>query len=158
MILGFASIDAYVLEATEFVTLSGQRQLTRKGHQLANAPKRTASLWLRQELGDFGRIKGVWAGGGVRFVGNRPTSDTYNVIDYAAFINNTTFTGGRLVENWRLQSYTVGDLSAGARVQLGRIRYGLSVSLKNVTDETYLIQRYHFGAPRTWEMRLTTSF
>lgn len=158
VILGFANIDAYVLEATEFVTIDGQPQLTRKGHQLANAPKRTASFWLRQEFGDVGPLKGVWAGGGVRFVGNRPTSDTYNVFDYTATANATTFTGGRLVENWRLQSYTIGDLTAGARIQLGKVRYGLSVSLKNVTDETYLIQRFHFGAPRTWEMRLTTSF
>ncbi len=158
VIFGFASIDAYVLEATEFITISGQRQLTRKGHQLANAPKRTTSLWLRQELGDFGPLKGAWVGGGFRFVGNRPTSDTYNVVDYTAFINNTTFTGGRLVEGWRLQSYTVGDLTGGARLQFGKMRYGLSVSLKNVTDETYLIQRFHFGAPRTWEMRLSASF
>jgi len=152
VIFGFANIDAYVLEATEFISISGQPQLTRKGHQLANAPKRTTSLWLRQELGDFGPLKGAWVGGGFRFVGNRPTSDTYNVIDY------TTFTGGRLVEDWRLQSYTVGDLTGGARVQIGKARYGLSVSLKNVTDEKYLIQRFHFGAPRTWEMRLSTSF
>jgi hypothetical protein len=100
----------------------------------------------------------VWVGGGARFVGNRPTSDTYNVVDYTAFVNPTTFTGGRLVEGWRLQAYTVGDLSAGARLQLGKVRYGVSASLKNVTDEKYLIQRFHFGAPRTWELRLTTSF
>jgi iron complex outermembrane receptor protein len=158
LIFGFASIDAYVLEATEAVMISGQPQLTRKGHQLANAPKRTASLWVRQELGNFGPLKGAWVGGGVRFVGNRPTSDTYNVIDYTAFVNTTTFTGGRLVEGWRLQSYTVGDLTCGGRFQVGKVRYGISASLKNVTDETYLIQRFHFGAPRTWEMRLTTSF
>ncbi len=158
VIFGFASIDAYVLEATEFVTISGQPQLTRKGHQLANAPKRTTSLWVRQELGDFGALKGAWVGGGVRFVGNRPTSDTYNVIDYTTFINNTTFTGGRLVEGWRLQSYLVGDLSFGGRFQIGRARYGISGSIKNVADETYLIQRFHFGAPRTFEVRFTTSF
>jgi len=157
-IFGFASIDAYVLEATEFVTISGQPQLTRKGHQLANAPKRTLSFWVRQDLGNVGKLQGVWVGGGARFVGNRPTSDTYNVVDYTAFVNTTTFTGGRLVEGWRLQSYTVGDLSAGARLQLGKVRYGVSASLKNVTDEKYLIQRFHFGAPRTWELRLTTSF
>ena len=158
LILGFANIDAYVLEATEFVTISGQPQLTRKGHQLANAPKRTASFWLRQELGDWGALKGAWVGGGLRFVGNRPTSDTYNVIDYTAFINNTNFTGGRLVENWRLQSYTVGDLGFGGRFQFGKVRYGVSASIKNIMDETYLVQRFHFGAPRTFEVRLTTSF
>jgi iron complex outermembrane receptor protein len=158
VIFGFASIDAFVLEATDFINISGQPQLTRKGHQLANAPKRTLSAWVRQELGDLGALKGLWVGGGFRFVGNRPTSDTYNVIDYTAFVNTTTFTGGRLVEGWRLQSYTVGDLTAGARVQLGRVRYGLTASLKNVTDEKYLIQRFHFGAPRTWELRLTTAF
>lgn len=158
VIFGYANIDAYVLEATEFVTISGQPQLTRKGHQLANAPKRTTSAWVRQELGNFGSLKGAWVGGGFRFVGNRPTSDTYNVIDYTAFVNTTTFTGGRLVEGWRLQSYTVGDLSFGGRFQFGNVRYGISGSIKNITDERYLVQRFHFGAPRTFEMRLTTSF
>lgn len=158
VIFGFANIDAYVLEATEFVTISGQPQLTRKGHQLANAPKRTTSAWVRQELGDFGPLKGAWVGGGFRFVGNRPTSDTYNVIDYTTFINTTTFTGGRLVEGWRLRSYTVGDVSFGGRFQLGQARYGLAASIKNITDETYLIQRFHFGAPRTFEVRFSTSF
>lgn len=158
IIFGFANIDAYVLEATEFVTISGQPQLTRKGHQLANAPKRTTSLWARQELGDFGSLKGAWVGGGFRFVGNRPTSDTYSVIDYTTFINNTTFTGGRLVEGWRLQSYLVGDLSFGGRFQIGRTRYGVSGSIKNIADKTYLVQRFHFGAPRTFEVRLTASF
>ena len=158
VIAGFANIDAYVLEATDFVTISGQPVLTRKGHQLANAPKRTASFWVRQDLGDWGGFKGAWIGGGVRFTGNRPTSDTFNVINYTTFINTTTFTGGTLAENWRLQSYTVADLGFGGRFQLGKMRYGLSASLKNITDETYLIQRYHFGAPRTFEVRVSTSF
>ncbi len=158
VIFGFANIDAYVLEATEFITISGQPQLTRKGHQLANAPKRSTSLWLRQDLGNVGPFNGVWVGGGARFVGNRPTSDTYNVIDYTTFINTTNFTGGRLAENWRLQSYTVGDVSFGGRLQLGNVRYGISGSIKNVTDETYLVQRFHFGAPRTYEVRLSMGF
>jgi iron complex outermembrane receptor protein len=158
MIFGFANIDAYVLEATEFVTISGQTQLTRKGHQLGNAPKRTASIWVRQDLGTFGPIKGVWVGAGGRFVGNRPTLDTYRVIDYTTFINNTTFTGGRLAEPWRLQSYTVFDFSVGGRFEIGRTRYNTSVSVKNLTDETYLLQRVHFGAPRTIEGRVTVSF
>ncbi|WP_414660366.1 TonB-dependent siderophore receptor [Horticoccus sp. 23ND18S-11] len=158
VILGYANIDAFVLEATDFVTVSGQPQLTRKGHQLANAPKRTTSLWVRQELGSVGGVKGLWIGGGFRFVGNRATSDTYNVIDYTTFINTTTFTGGRLVEGWRLQSYTVGDVSFGGRFELGGVRYGVSGSVRNVTDERYLIQRFHFGAPRTFELRFSTSF
>ncbi len=158
VIFGYASIDAYVLEATDFVTISGQPQLTRKGHQLANAPKRTTSMWVRQELGNLGGLKGLWIGGGFRFVGNRPTSDTYNVIDYTTFINNTNFTGGRLAEGWRLQSYTVGDVSFGGRFELGKVRYGLAGSVRNITDERYLVQRFHFGAPRTFELRLSTSF
>lgn len=158
VILGFANIDAYVLEATEFVTISGQPQLTRKGHQLANAPKRTGSIWARQDLGSWGRLKGLWVGAGVRFVGNRPTTDTYRVIDYTTFINNTTFTGGRLAEPWRLQSYTVGDFSFGGRFEVGKMRYNVSGSVKNVTDETYLIQRFHFGAPRTFEGRVSVAF
>jgi iron complex outermembrane receptor protein len=157
-ILGLASIDAFVLDATEFVTISGEPQLTRKGHQLANAPKRTASIWTRQDLGTFGDIKGVWIGGGARFVGNRPTTDTYQVIDYTTFINNTTFTGGRLAEPWRLRSYTVVDLGIGGRFELGKTRYNVSVSAKNIFDKTYLVQRYHFGAPRTFEGRVSVSF
>ena len=91
-------------------------------------------------------------------MGNRPTSDTFNVINYTTFINTTSFTGGTLAEGWRLRSYTVGDLGFGGRFELGKVRYGVSASLKNITDETYLIQRFHFGAPRTFEMRLATSF
>lgn len=158
VILGFANIDAYVLEATEFVTISGQPQLTRKGHQLANAPKHTASAWVRQDLGNLGPVKGAWIGGGVRFVGNRPTVDTYRVIDYTAFINTTTFTGGRLAEPWRLQAYTIADLSLGGRFELGRLRCSGSLSVKNLADRTYLVQRIHFGAPRTVEFRLTTAY
>ena len=147
-----------MLEATEFVTLSGQPALTREGHQLANAPKRTGSIWTRQDFGTFGEIKGVWIGGGARFVGNRPTTDTYQVIDYTTFINNTTFMGGRLAEPWRLRSYTVVDLGIGGRFELGKVRYNVSVSAKNVLDKTYLVQRYHFGAPRTFEGRVSVSF
>jgi iron complex outermembrane receptor protein len=170
IIAGFASIDAYVLEATEFVRINGQAVPTRKGHQLANAPKRTASLWVRQDFGDVGSFKGLWAGAGVRFVGNRPTDDTWRVIDYTSFtldpgqtaINlqgtNANFVGGRLAEPWRLDSYTLWDLSFGARMQVGRMRYNAAVSVKNLTDEKYLVQRVHFGAPRTFEFRLTTSF
>jgi hypothetical protein len=115
-------------------------------------------MWLRQDLGDWGQFRGVWVAGGFRFVGNRPTSDTYRVSNYTASANTTTFTGGTLGEPWRLQSYTVGDLGFGGRFQFGKVRYGLSASLKNITDETYLIQRLHFGAPRTWELRVSTSF
>lgn len=158
VIIGFANIDAYVLEATEFVTISGQPQLTRKGHQLANAPKRTASIWARQDLGSFGEFKGAWVGAGARFVGNRATSDTYRVMDYTGFTNNTTFTGGRLVEPWRLQSYTVADLSLGGRFEVGKMRYNVSASVKNLFDEKYLVQRFHFGAPRTFEGRVSVSF
>jgi outer membrane receptor for monomeric catechols len=152
------------------VTINGQRQLTRQGHQLANSPKRSGSIWVRQDFGDFGEAKGVWVGAGARFVGNRATSDTYRVFGYTGFTlnpgqtaiagngGNVNFTGGQLVEPWRLQSYTVFDLSAGARFQLGKVRYNAAVSVKNLTDEGYLVQRHHFGAPRTFELRLTTSF
>lgn len=95
---------------------------------------------------------------GVSHVGNRPTSDTYNVIDHTTFVNTTTFTGGRLAEGWQLQSYTVGDLSFGGRFQLGNVRYGISGSVKNITDEAYLVQRFHFGAPRMFGLRFSTSF
>lgn len=166
VILGFANIDAYVLEATDFVTIDGQRRLTRKGHQLANAPKRSASAWMRQDFGTLGPIKNVWVGGGFRFVGNRPTDDTYRVVDYTGFTPaniagngaNVNFTGGRLVEPWRLQSYTVWDLSFGGRFQVGKVRYNTAVSVKNLTDEKYLLQRVHFAAPRTFEARVTMSF
>jgi outer membrane receptor protein involved in Fe transport len=80
------------------------------------------------------------------------------VIDYTAFINTTTFTGGRLAEPWRLQSYTVADLGFGGRFEVGKVRYNVSGSIKNIFDETYLVQRFHFGAPRTFEGRVSVSF
>ncbi len=170
VILGFANIDAYVLDATESVQINGETVLTRKGHQLANAPKRTASLWVRQDFGQVGPVKGFWVGGGVRFVGNRATDDQYRVLDYTGFtlnpgqtaINlqgtNVNFTGGRLAEGWRLDSYSVWDLSFGGRFQVGKVRYNAAVSVKNLTDEKYLLQRVHYAAPRTFEGRVTMSF
>jgi iron complex outermembrane receptor protein len=168
--LGFANIDAYVLEATESVRINGQAVLTRKGHQLANAPKRTLSAWMRQDFGVVGPFKNVWAGAGFRFVGNRPTDDQWRVVDYTSFtldpgqtaINlqgtNVNFVGGRLAEPWRLDSYTVWDLSFGGRIEIGKMRYNAAVSVKNLTDEDYLLQRVHYAAPRTFEFRVTTSF
>lgn len=170
MMLGFANIDAYVLEATEFIRIDGQPVLTRKGHQLANAPKRTLSAWMRQDFGDFGPVRNFWVGAGFRFVGNRPTDDTWRVVDYTSIqldpgqtaVNlqgtNANFIGGRLAEPWRLDSYTIWDLSVGGRFQIGKMRYNAALSAKNLTDESYLVQRVHFGAPRTFEFRLTTSF
>jgi iron complex outermembrane receptor protein len=170
IILGFANIDAYVLEATETLRIDGQVLPTRKGHQLANAPKRTLSGWMRQDFGTLGPIKNVWAGAGFRFVGNRPTDDTFRVVDYTSFtldpgqtaINlqgtNVNFVGGRLAEPWRLDSYTLWDLGFGGRFELGKVRYNAAVSVKNLTDETYLLQRVHYGAPRTFEGRVTISF
>ena len=163
---GYANIDAFVLEASEFVTINGEQHLTRKGHQLGNAAKRTASMWVRQDLGRLGPINNVWVGAGFRFVGNRPTEDTYRVIDYTGFTPaniagngaNVNFIGGRLVEPWRLQSYTIFDLGFGGTFEVGKVRYNASVSIKNLADESYFVQRVHFGAPRTFEGRITMSF
>jgi iron complex outermembrane receptor protein len=168
--LGYANIDAFVLEATESVRINGQPVLTRKGHQLANAARHTASMWMRQDFGAVGPLKGLWAGAGFRFVGSRPTDDTWRVIDYTSIqldpgqtaVNlqgtNANFIGGRLAEPWRLDSYVVWDLSVGMRFDVEKVRYNAGFFVKNLTDEQYLLQRVHFAAPRTFEARLTVSF
>jgi iron complex outermembrane receptor protein len=170
IIFSYANIDAFVKEATEFITINGQPQLTRKGHQLANAPRHSGSIWVRQDLGNFAGMKGVYVGAGARYVGKRPVSDTYNVVGYTGFVlnpgqtslatngSNANFIGGTLVPAWDLKPYTVFDLTAGGNFQLGSIRYRAAVSAKNLFDKTYLQQRYHWGAPRTFEGRVTVSF
>ncbi|MBL9208002.1 MAG: TonB-dependent receptor plug domain-containing protein [Opitutaceae bacterium] len=161
-IFAYAYIDATVLEATDSITLNGQPVLTRKGHQLANSAVHTTSLWVRQDLGNFGRFRNAYVGAGVRYVGDRPTSDTYQVQGYTsvtgASVSNGSFTGGALVKPWTLDAYTVVDFSAGGEFTLGKTRYRTSLSVKNVTDDTYLLQRYHFGAPRSFELRVAMSF
>jgi iron complex outermembrane receptor protein len=170
VVFSYANIDAYVLEATEAVTINGVQQFTRLGHQLANSPRHSSSIWIRQDLGNFGWLKGVHVAGGARYVGQRPVSDTYNVVGYTSFTlnpgqtaiaangGNVNFVGGSLQPSWTLNSYTVFDLAFGGNFQIGKIRYRAAVNLKNIADKNYLVQRYHFGAPRTGEFRLTVAF
>lgn len=170
IVFAYANIDAYVLEATEFVVINGEKKLTRQGHQLANAPRHSGSIWVRQDLGKFGWMKNVYVAGGARYAGSRPTSDTYIVSGYTGYVlnpgqtaiasngNNVNFTGGTLVAPWRLDSYTVFDVTTGWNFELGKQRYSAAINLKNVFDKAYLEERYHVVAPRTIEARLTVSF
>jgi len=114
--------------------------------------------------------KNTYILGTTTYVGGRAVSDTYNVVGYSSFTldpgqtavnlngTNGTFVGGSLLEGWRLKPYALLDLGVGGNFSLGKVRYRVSAWARNVFDKTYLVERYHFGAPRTYEARVTVSF
>jgi iron complex outermembrane receptor protein len=147
VVFSYANTDAYVKSDLQASTIiNGVRVLTRSGHRLSNAPVNTVSLWMRQEIGSFGPVKNIYGAFGGHYYSERAFTEAYNVIN------------GVLTPPPMLGSYMTLDLSFGGRFSIGRTHYRASVSLKNLADKIYLIERYHFGAPRTAEMSITASF
>ena len=140
--------DAWVKSDTSARTTlpSGAVYFTRTGHWLANAPKQTLSGWVRQELGSFGRIKGVYVMGGGRAVTERAMIEAYNII------------GGVPVAPPTMEGYGIFDLGTGARFNIGKNSYNIALNVKNVGDTIYLENRFRFGAPRTFTLSLRGSF
>jgi len=140
--------DAWVKSDTSArATLPGGAvYFTRTGHWLANSPKHTASSWVRQELGSFGRIKSTYVMGGGRYVTERAMVEAYNII------------GGVPTEPPTLEGYAIFDFGAGARFNIGRNTYNIALNVKNVADKNYLENRFRFGAPRTFTLSLRGSF
>lgn len=147
VVLGYAYTDAYVLSDVQAATtINGVRVLTREGHRLQNAPEHTFSFWVRQELGALGFFENTFVMGGGRYLSERAFSETWNVV------------GGELVPPPDLGSYMVFDLTVGGSFEVNQVRYRASLALKNVLDEEYLVQRFAFGAPRTFEVSLSANF
>ncbi|QDL91468.1 TonB-dependent siderophore receptor [Paroceanicella profunda] len=103
------------------------------GLRPTNVPKNAASLWLNYTF-DTGALKGLGLGGGVRYVGSR-----YGDLDNA----------------YRMDSVTLFDL--GVTYDLGDVL--ASVTVRNLTDETYVSNCGSFGCyygdGRTVMARLT---
>lgn len=147
VLLSYANTDAYVKSDVQTgTTINGVRVLTREGHRLQNAPQNTAAIWVRQDLGTFGPVANVYVAGGGHYIDSRRFTETYNVIN------------GTLVPPPDLDAYYTFDVSVGGEFSVGKTHLYASLSAKNITDEVYMAERYHFGAPRTFEFTVRTSF
>lgn len=148
LIASYGYTDAYIKSDVQTrTTLPGNViYLTREGHWLRDAPHHTFSFLGRHTLGDFGAFKGVYVTAGGRYVSERVSTETYNII------------AGVPTAPPAMKPYTVFDLGTGARFKFLEREYTASFILKNVTDEIYLPQRYNFGAPREWQFTLSAKF
>jgi iron complex outermembrane recepter protein len=149
IVLSYANTDAYVKSDRSnaaSVVIDGVRYFTREGHRLSNAPEHTAAIWVRQDLGTFGRLTNTFVAGGGRYVSERAFTETYNNV------------GGVLTPPPNLDDYMVFDFSVGGAMELNGVRYRGAISVKNVLDEFYVQQRFAFGAPRTFEFSISASF
>lgn len=147
VVLSYAYTDAYVLsDIQNATTINGERVLTRQGHRLQNAPEHVFSFWVRQDLGAMGPFDSTFIMGGGRYLSERAFTETWNVV------------GNELVPPPDLDDYMVFDISVGGAMEIKDVRYRAALSLKNVLDEEYLVQRFAFGAPRTIELSLSASF
>jgi iron complex outermembrane receptor protein len=149
VVLAYANTDAYVLSDrsnSASVVIDGVRQYTREGHRLSNAPVHTVSVWARQDLGSLGALEKTYVAGGGRFLSKRAFTESFNNI------------GGVLTPPPDMGSYKTVDVSFGGEMTVKGTRYRGAISAKNVFDETYLLHRWAFGAPRTFEFSLTASF
>ena len=139
VIVSYGYTDAYVKSDV-------QNTATREGHQLGNAPKHTFAVFWRQNLGDFGPARKTFFTVGGRYVGERPFSETWNLV------------GGVAQQPWMLRDYTVFDVGVGTTVTTFGRAVELGLNVKNVLDEEYLSSRFHFGDPRTYIFSLRTRF
>lgn len=125
---------------------SGEIYLTREGHWLRDAPHHTFAFFGRHTLGDYGSFKGVYFTAGGRYVSERVSTETYNII------------GGVPTPPPTMKAYTVFDLGIGANFKVLGANCTASLIVKNVFDKIYLPHRYSFGAPREFVFSLTTRF
>lgn len=139
-IVSYGYTDAYVLS-------DEQNPLANEGHQLANSPRNTVALFLRQELGGFGPFKSTYFTVGGRAIGSRTNGPTWNQVSPGVYEAPP-----------RMPGYELLDLGLGAAFNIGKQEYHARINVKNVFDRVYLAHRYAFGEPRLVEFSLRTKF
>lgn len=127
-------------------TIAGQRVLTREGHQLAYAPHHQLGANLRHDFGAVGKLDGVFFIANGRWVDERTHTEAWVVRN------------GALTEPWRLDPYAVVSVGVGGSFKLGRLKCDATLMVKNLLDEDYLSSRNFYGAPRTFEFTLRTTY
>lgn len=150
IIATYAYTDAWVLSDTSNntrVTLAdGSIFYTRTGHRLANAPEHTASLWGRHDFGRIGKLASFYVMGGARFATDREQTETYVVV------------AGVASKPWNMDGYLLFDAGFGGRFKLLGRDVNATLNVKNVTDETWLANRFRYGEPRTFLFSFSGKF
>lgn len=144
----YSYTDAWVKSdnAARATLPGGVVYFTRTEHWLQNAPRHTATTYLRHEFGAFAGFKNTWVTGGGRYYSDRVFTETYNVI------------AGVPTPPPVYPSYAVFNLGVGGRFTLGGRDYDVSVQAKNIFDRVYLENRFHYGLPRTIEATFVARF
>ncbi len=148
LIASYGYTDAYIKSDVQTRTTlpSGDIYLTRQGHWLRDAPHHTFAFFGRHTLGDYGRMKGVYLTAGGRYVSERVSTETYNII------------AGVPTAPSPMRAYTVYDLGIGTNFKVLNLDCTASLIVKNVFDKIYLPHRFNFGPPREYQFTLTTRF
>jgi iron complex outermembrane recepter protein len=150
LMLSYAYTDAWVKSDTSantrVVLPSGEVYYTRTGHWLSNSPKHTFSGWIRHDLGGVGRLSSSWVMGGWIYVTERAFTEAYNII------------GGVPTPPPNMEGYATFDLGVGGRVSLFEHDFDVTLQGKNIFDKLYMENRFHFGAPRTVMLSISTRF
>jgi iron complex outermembrane receptor protein len=132
------------------------------GSPLVDSAQHTGGLLTKYEFYD-GRLKGFSVGVDVSFVGRKLQRQSPNALTPPARVrraDGTTYvTGGTApAYNFYADPYSVVDLFAGYAWQSGKMRYDLSVSLKNVFDEVYQPSNLSRGDTRRLSFTLAAKF
>ena len=150
IIATYAYTDAWVLSDrssnTRVILADGSVFYTRTGHRLANAPEHTASLWGRHDFGKVGKFANLYVMGGARFASEREQTETYVVV------------AGVASKPWNMDGYLLFDAGFGGRFKLMGRDINATLNVKNVTDETWLANRFRYGEPRTFLFSFSGKF
>jgi iron complex outermembrane receptor protein len=145
--IGYAYTYAYVKsDVGTATTINGVRLLTRENHQLAYSPHHQISFNVRQDLGSVGSLKNLYLLGNGRWVDKRQHTESW-------FVSN-----GALTPPWMLDSYAVFSAGVGGEFNAFNAKFNASLMVKNLFDRRYLSSRNFYGAPRTIEFTLRTTF
>lgn len=110
------------------------------GLRTSNVPRHQFSIWNRYRV-STGRLKGLAAGVGVSYKGNR--RGNASVADRPGL---------------QLESYTRWDANLSYQFKLGRRDIGLTFSVANLTDLSYQVNANGFAEPRSYTGSVSVRF
>lgn len=115
------------------------------GSEMPNVPEHQISLWTRYEFVE-GRFKGVFIGGGARYLGSRPAGNETNLFNKPNYVFDA-------------KAYTHVDLFFGKEFEFNSHALQIQFNITNLTDEEYIRggqllpsepRRYLLSVKSTW--------
>ena len=152
--LSYGYLDAKVKSNTERPWMVG--------FPLIDSAKHTGGILTKYEFLD-GALKGFYIGADLSYVGRKLQRQSPNALTPPTRVlrsNGTTYvTGGTAPAYQFFQNpYTLIDVFAGYEWQSGKTRYSASISIKNLTDETYQPSNLSRGDDRRYSLTVSAKY